>query len=145
MQPINMMKLVVGIDSLEDFIHYQKQDTVLFNGKKANTVHTRNMPKQAEDIITSGGSIYRVIKGSMCCRQQIIGFESLETDAGKRTIIYTSPKVIETQPLPQHGFQGWRYLKPEKTPVDLSALNEGTAELTHTQEEQALKDLGIDV
>ena len=49
MQPINLMKLVVGIDNLADYKAWQKQDRITYKGQKVNTVHTRNMPKQAEE------------------------------------------------------------------------------------------------
>ncbi len=143
MHPINLMKLVVGIDTLEDFEAWQKQDVVTFEGKKVNTVHTRNMPKQAEEILASGGSIYRIMKGTMYCRQKIVGFKQYETENGKKCIIYTDTKVIPTQPLPMRAFQGWRYLKPENTPADLDAIASGEARLSHAQEEQALRELGL--
>lgn len=36
-----------------------------------------------------------------------------------------SPEVIRTSPSPKRPFQGWRYLKPEDAPRDLSGPGEG--------------------
>jgi hypothetical protein len=142
MQPINLMKLVVGIDSLDDYKAWQKQDRITYKGQKVNTVHTRNMPKQAEEILASGGSIYRIIKGIMCCRQKIIGFKQIETENGKKTIFFTDTEVIETQPIPTRAFQGWRYLKGD-APEDKKYNADGTEILSHLEEEKMLEELGL--
>ncbi|MEM9470252.1 MAG: DUF1489 family protein, partial [Pseudomonadota bacterium] len=64
----HMIKLVVGLDSLEEFALWQEQERVLFEGQEANIVRTRFKPKKADEILKTGGSIYRVIKSRVVCR-----------------------------------------------------------------------------
>lgn len=116
---IHIMKLVVGVDSLAQFAEWQAHNRFEFKGKEANIIFTRNKPKQAEEIIANNGSAYRIIKGTMCCRQQIIGFEQIQTDAGPKCLIYTDTKIIRTQPVVRKAFQGWRYVPEGKTPRDI--------------------------
>lgn len=116
---VHMIKLVVGIDTLEDFYDWQQKDVVDFNGVPANTVHTRYKPKAAEEILQTGGSIYRVIKNRIVCRQKIIGFDQWDSpDKGTQCIIMCDLDIIQTYSKPKRPFQGWRYLKPSDAPKD---------------------------
>lgn len=139
---LHMMKLVVGMDSLQEFAKWQAHERLMYKGKLANVVYTRYQPKQANEILLSGGSIYRVIKGIMCCRQKLLGFDSVETSQGKKCIIYTHTELMRTQPLPKRAFQGWRYLKEENIPQDIAAYNIGD-ELPPMDMAAELSDLGL--
>ena len=116
---IHIIKLVVGTESLEEFARWQTQDRVTFQGQEANIVRTRYMPKKADDILKTEGSIYRVIKNRIVCRQRIIGFDRYEShDKGTQSLIITETQIIQTQTMPYRPFQGWRYLDPAKAPSD---------------------------
>ncbi len=114
-----MIKLVVGVDGLEDFARRQKQELVTFQGQKAVPCWTRFQPKRAEEIVKTGGSIYRVIKNRIVCRHLILGFEMVEV-AGEGTFcqIMQHPDIIQTVAVPRKPFQGWRYLEEKDVPKD---------------------------
>jgi len=117
---VHLIKLVVGSNTLEEFATWQRDEVVMFEGKPANVVHTRNMPKQADEILKTGGSIYRTIKGRICCRQRIVGFQKTETPDGKpKCLILTDTEIMQTHSLSHRPFQGWRYFKEENTPKDM--------------------------
>lgn len=121
-----MIKLVVGIDSLEAFREWQAREHIEHNGQRVNLVRTRFKPKQAEEIIESGGSIYRVIGGLIRCHQRIVGFDEIETpDKGKQCLILTDTEITPTIPTPKRPFQGWRYLKAEDAPENLPQNADG--------------------
>ncbi len=139
---LHMMKLVVGMDSLQQFAKWQSHELLEFKGRMANVVYTRHMPKNADEILISGGSIYRVIKGVMRCRQKILGFDRIETHVGPKTIIYTDTELMRTHPLPKRAFQGWRYLKEDDTPQDVAPYTLGD-ELPPAEMEKDLSELGL--
>ena len=117
---IHIIKLVVGLDSLEAFASWQMQERVQYNGQQANIARTRHRPSRADEILSCEGSIYRVIKGNIVCRQRILGFEEDSTPArGKHTLILMDTELIRTVVTPKKAFQGWRYLKPDAAPKDL--------------------------
>ncbi|NCQ89239.1 MAG: DUF1489 domain-containing protein [Alphaproteobacteria bacterium] len=143
---IHMIKLVVGIDNLDDFALWQAQERVMFEGQEANVVRTRFKPKQADDIIRTGGSIYRVIKSRIVCRQEIIGFGSYESmDRGTQCLILTDTDIIQTQSMPYRPFQGWRYLDQAKAPKDrgLYVIGQDNDEAPPPEMEEALKEAGL--
>ena len=114
-----MIKLVVGIDTLDAFAQYQDVERVIFDGQEANIVRTRYKPKRADEILDSGGSIYRVIKGRICCRQKIIGFDVSEDLNGKpQCLIMTDTQIMQTHAAHHRPFQGWRYFKEADLPED---------------------------
>lgn len=120
-----MIKLVVGCDSLDEFAEIQKRDRTTYEGETVCIVRTRNCPRAAADILQAGGSIYRVIKGKIRCRQQIAGFESTQEGGRKRCYIYVKPEIIETFHMGFRPFQGWRYLKPADAPPDIGPFRAG--------------------
>jgi hypothetical protein len=143
----HMMKLVVGADSIADFVRWQKTHYVTIEGVPYHVVNTRFMPKRADEIIRTGGSIYRVIKGRVCCRQRIAGFEMVgdENDPKNRhCLILTETDIIETLSMPHRPFQGWRYLSAEKAPPD-KGLYTGEEEADNMPEEMAeeLRMIGL--
>ncbi len=86
---------------------------------------TRMFPKQ-KDALLDGGSIYWVIKGQMICRNRIIDLQETRTrDGRKACAIIMKPKLIPVVPTPRRPFQGWRYLKAEDAPADLSGPDSG--------------------
>jgi hypothetical protein len=120
---MNMVKLCVGVSSVEQLEDYRTEECARrrANGEPEMIAHvTRMMPTKKVEI-ESGGSLYWVIAGVIQCRSEIISLERVVgSDGIKRCAIMMSPEVIRTAPAPRRPFQGWRYLKPEDAPRDLS-------------------------
>lgn len=117
---IHIIKLVVGVDSLEEFQARQKREMVDYHGQPAVPCWTRFAPKRADEILRDGGSIYRVIKNRIQCRHKILGFEMVETkEKGRMCMIMQDATIIRTVSTPKRPFQGWRYLKPADAPRDI--------------------------
>ena len=87
-------------------------------------MHTRQTPKRAEELL-DGGSLYRVFKGVVLSRQVILAVETHGEGQAKRCEILLSPEIVRVAPAPRRPFQGWRYLKSEEAPVDLSTGDGG--------------------
>jgi hypothetical protein len=111
-----MIKLVVGADNVEALQQWRSANQHLDPEWK---VRTRQTPKRADELV-DGGSIYRVIKGVILCRQKILRVETVGEGAAARCHIVVSPEIIRTAPAPRRPFQGWRYLKGEEAPEDLN-------------------------
>ena len=115
----HIIKLAVGVESLEDFYEIQRLHEIDYQGRRAVPCWTRYKPKAAQEILDNEGSIYRVIKGRIACRHKILGFEMVETaEKGTMCAIMQSPDMIETVAMPRRAFQGWRYLKESDIPPD---------------------------
>lgn len=118
MSNIHLIKLVVGVESLDAFAELQQAQRFDYEGRPANVIWTRHKPKQADDLI-NGGSVYRVIKNKICCRQRILGFEEAQHPTkGKMCLIVVDAEIMQTLSKPKRPFQGWRYLKPAQVPRD---------------------------
>ena len=118
---VNIVKLAVGVQSVEELALIQRR---FLNeaGSHANNgfYHsTKLMPKKHEAIVKSG-SLYWVIKGVICARQKIVAITKKEDlDGTKRCKIFLDDSIIKTTPIRKRPFQGWRYLKKNKTPADI--------------------------
>lgn len=118
-----MVKLVVGATDLDHFADWQRSSLVPYEGAMANMVWTRHRPKRSDELL-DGGSIYRVVKNRIVCRQRIIGFEeAIDPIKGKMCLIMTEPVIIKTVSTPKRPFQGWRYLQPADAPQDIGEYN----------------------
>ena len=142
---LHMIKLVVGIDDLDAFYNWQQHDVADFQGQPANTVWTRYKPKRADEMLSSGGSIYRVIKNKICCRQKLLGFEMVETkEKGTQCLIYTETDLIQTYSTPKRPFQGWRYFEQAAVPKDRGLyLGENQREEIEPELENELRESGL--
>ena len=110
---------MAGVPDLQTFYEWQRNEVFDYHGRLAVPCWTRYKPKQAEEILRDGGSIYRVIKNRIQCRHKIFGFEMVETaDKGTRCMIVQDAQMIETVHMPRRAFQGWRYLKQSDIPPD---------------------------
>jgi hypothetical protein len=120
--PLHLVKLCVGADAIEDLERWR--DTCAPNGQlMAHT--TRMTPKRSKEIL-DGGSLYWVIKRVIQARQRIVELEDfVDSDGIKRCHIWLDPEIIPTAPAPKRPFQGWRYLKPEHAPADLTKQTGG--------------------
>ncbi|HTK36312.1 MAG TPA: DUF1489 domain-containing protein [Caulobacteraceae bacterium] len=133
---LHMIKLVVGADSIEALLQWRADHQHLDPDWK---VHTRQTPKRADELV-DGGSIYRVIKGVIQCRQRILRIETVGEGQAARCHIVVSPEIIRTAPAPRRPFQGWRYLEPKDAPQDLHG--EGGDDAIPTELALKLRELG---
>ena len=127
---INIVKLAVGVKSVEELALIQRR-FLSHGGAHANNgfYHsTKLMPKKHEAIVESG-SLYWVIKGVICARQKIVAITKDEDSDGiKRCKIFLDDTIIKTTPMRKKPFQGWRYLKKNRTPADIIDPVTGTFE-----------------
>ena len=113
---IHIVKLCVGIDSVEHLAEYRART---YAPGEPNRHITRMFPRRATEIL-NGGSLYWVIKGIIQVRQKIIGLEEVIGDDGiRRCAIIMEPELVRTSPAQRRPFQGWRYLEPDNAPADL--------------------------
>ncbi|MCX8508743.1 MAG: DUF1489 domain-containing protein [Rhodobacteraceae bacterium] len=115
---VNLVKLCVGADTVEDLLDWHRTNPSPFpTGERRHT--TRMWPKREAEIL-AGGSLYWVIKGVILCRQRILRLDEVTgTDDILRCGIILDPEVIRTMAAPRRPFQGWRYLPGEDSPRDL--------------------------
>lgn len=138
---INILKLCVGAESVEDLTEWQRSHRDLWPQGTARHV-TRMWPKREAEV-TSGGSLYWVIKGVVLARQRILRFdEVIGADGIRRCGLVLEAEVIRTEPAPRRPFQGWRYLDPMESPRDLP---KGRAKEDSLPPElaRALADIGL--
>ena len=141
---LHMIKLVVGVDDLDHFLEIQRNNIVDYDGLPANAVRTRFRPKREKEIL-NGGSLYRVIKNRIQCRQKILGFEMVESsDKGTQCLIMVEPQIIQTISTPKRPFQGWRYFEPTAVPRDRGVyLGGGQREEIPAELEEELQAAGL--
>lgn len=139
-----MIKLVVGVDTLEEFAVRQKDERVKFEGQWAIPCWTRFQPKRAEEIVKSGGSIYRVIKNRIVCRHRILGFQMVEVEKeGIFCQIMQHPDIIQTIAMPRKPFQGWRYLDEKDVPKDRGIYRLGQGDEPPAEMAEELRAAGL--
>ncbi|NTT86151.1 DUF1489 family protein [Tabrizicola fusiformis] len=115
---LNIIKLCVGAESVEDLLDWQSQNRDRWAPGTAEHV-TRMWPKRADEVL-DGGSLYWVVKGAILCRQRILALEERRgSDGIARCALVMDAEVIRTEAAPRRPFQGWRYLAPEESPRDL--------------------------
>jgi hypothetical protein len=136
---LHMIKLCVGVDSVEDLAGWQDKRARerAKKGKPANPFHdTRMTPKRAEEML-AGGSLYWVIKNHIVVRQKLIGFEQVKDKEGKAMCrVHLDPELVRTKSRKKRPFQGWRYLEPGDAPADV----DGKGPALSADLEQALKE-----
>lgn len=116
--PLNIIKLCVGCEGIEDLIQWQHDHRHIWQHGTAEHI-TRMWPKREAEVL-DGGSLYWVIKGSVLARQRILGLEErIGSDGIRRCALVLDLEVIRTQSATRRPFQGWRYLDPAESPRDL--------------------------
>ena len=133
---LHLIKLVVGADTIEALEAWRREAA---HRDPEWKVQTRQTPKRAAEL-TDGGSIYRVIKGVILCRQRILRIDTVGEGQAARCHIVVSPEIIRTAPAPRRPFQGWRYLEPKDAPEDLHGADGG--ESIPTELALKLRELG---
>ena len=110
-----MIKLVVGAATIEDLLAWR-------GGAAPDggpwILRTRMTPKRGAEMV-DGGSIYRVFKGVILCRQRILAVNTVGEGVTARCEITLSDEIVRVAPTPRRAFQGWRYLEPSDAPPDL--------------------------
>ncbi|GBQ34895.1 DUF1489 domain-containing protein [Gluconacetobacter azotocaptans] len=124
---LHLVKLAVGISSLDDLAHRQR--TMMdgagdgLDGTRADGrpwLRTRMFPRRAEEIL-AGGSLYRVIGGMILCRQRVVDIRpDVREDGAACALVVLDPQIVSVAPRPMRPFQGWRYLSPADAPPDFS-------------------------
>ena len=142
---LNILKLCVGCDSIEDLVEWRDQDAAW---KRANRLpveqyHVTRMFPQRKAEVLDGGSLYWVIKGNVQCRQKIIDLRPVTgADGIGRCQIVLEHAVIPTQWQPRRAFQGWRYLAQKEAPADMTDGQKGVLEMPRELREE-LASLGL--
>jgi hypothetical protein len=114
--PLHMIKLCVGCDTVEELVAWRAAES---EAGRPWLMHTRQTPKRAAEMI-DGGSLYRVFKGVILCRQRILEVATVGQGADARCEVTLDPEVVRVAPTPRRAFQGWRYLEAEDAPPDLT-------------------------
>jgi hypothetical protein len=115
---LNIIKLVVGCDTVEDLIAWRRPQA-----GEPWILRTRMTPKRAPELL-DGGSVYRVFKGLVLCRQRILAIDTVGEGQAARCHMTLDEQVVLTQPLPRRPFQGWRYFEGKDAPADLGRPGE---------------------
>ncbi|WP_420961987.1 DUF1489 family protein [Brucella sp. IR073] len=143
--PLHIVKLCVGCDSIEDlaaWIDFRLEEKRAA-GELPEQFHTTRMVPKRIDELLDGGSLYWVIKGNIQCRQRLTDIRPFtDTDGIQRCHLVLEPRLVLTEWQPRRAFQGWRYLKENEVPADLSNGAKGRAALP-MELRQELAALGL--
>jgi hypothetical protein len=125
---LHLIKLCVGVDSLEELARWQAGRIAALKKKRAKPelIHvTRQTPKRAAELL-DGGSLYWVIKGQIAARQKLVDIRPARSRNGppKCGLVY-GPELVPTLRRSHRPFQGWRYLDPKDAPLDAKSLKRG--------------------
>lgn len=113
---LHMIKLCVGCDTVEELVAWRAADV---RAAQPWTMHTRQTPKRAAEMI-DGGSLYRVFKGVILCRQRILDVATVGEGVNARCEVTLDAELVRVAPTPRRAFQGWRYLETKDAPDDLT-------------------------
>jgi hypothetical protein len=113
---LHLVKLLSGVASAADL-----RGRIAAAGSPGTVpIVTRNTPTRAAEVL-DGGSMYWVMRGRVCARQEIRGIGPVVgPDGVARCMIALSAEVVDVESRQRRMFQGWRYLAPEEAPPDLS-------------------------
>lgn len=117
---LHMIKLCVGAETIEELIAWRRSH----QAGQGWTLRTRQTPKRAAEMI-DGGSLYRVFKGVILCRQRMLEIRTVGEGVTARCEVTLDEEVVRVVPTPRRAFQGWRYLDPKDAPEDLSQATFG--------------------
>lgn len=112
---LHMIKLVVGADTIDDLLAWRLGHS---QPGEPWILRTRMTPKRGPEMV-DGGSIYRVFKGVILCRQRILAVTTVGEGVTARCEIALDEDIVRVAPTPRRAFQGWRYLDPKDAPPDL--------------------------
>jgi hypothetical protein len=112
---LHMIKLCVGADTIEDLVEWRRAHS---RPGEPWILRTRQTPKRAAEMI-DGGSVYRVFRGAILCRQRIMAVHTVGEGAAARCEVTLDDEIVRVVPTPRRAFQGWRYLAPADAPADV--------------------------
>lgn len=143
--PVNLIKTAAGLQEIDQLILRQTPGRMRYKGRQATYAYTRFMPKRAEEIVSSGGSIYWILKSRIQVRQTIFGFEMAEdSDGSSWCQIVVDPQLYLTIAQPHRAIQGWRYLEDKDAPKDRGPYRFGSKnEEPPPEMADELKKLGL--
>jgi hypothetical protein len=117
--PLHLLKLAVGIDSIDHLRHVRAARRAERGG---SWVYTRNHPRRTQEVL-AGGSIYWIIRGHIRVRQRITGFRAEREENGRRyCLIEIDEMLVPVVARAWRPFQGWRYLPAGDAPPDRPAV-----------------------
>ena len=131
---LHLIKLCVGCDTVEELVEWRR-------GEQAAgpwIMRTRQTPKRSAELV-DGGSLYRVFKGFILCRQRILAVQTTGEGAAARCEVNLDPEIVLTAPIPRRAFQGWRYLDGKEAPADIQDLGD---ESTPPELAKRLREIG---
>jgi hypothetical protein len=141
MEPLHLLKLCVGADSVEDLENWQASQAPRW--PKGCAVHVTRMWPKREEALLAGGSLYWIIKGVILCRQRLLGLEEVAgADGITRCGLVLDRAVIRTEAAPRRPFQGWRYMTAPDAPRDLAKARGGDDKLP-ADLARALAEIGL--
>lgn len=144
---INLLKTAAGLQEIDQLIERQRGNKFTYQGKKVTYAYTRYMPKRADEIIESEGSIYWIMKNRIQVRQRILGFQMTKEsdDEYEWCKIIVEPQLYQTISKPKKAIQGWRYLEDKDAPKDRGIYISGSPGEDEPPVEMAeeLKKLGL--
>lgn len=121
---LHLIKLAAGAEGVDELQRRIDRSVAANKSAGRGAVHsheTRMFPRRREELL-AGGSLYWVVRGVVLVRQRIIGLESRTgADDAPRCAILLDPALVPTEAQSRRAFQGWRYLKAEDAPSDLSS------------------------
>ncbi len=136
--PLHLLKLCVGIDSPAHLSQSIKRRLAVHG----ELFHTTRMIPRRQDEVLDGGSLYWVIKGSIQARQKLLEIRPFTDEEGiDRCDLILDATLVPVEPVPRRPFQGWRYLKAEDAPADLSGGASAGDLPAHLRRE--LRELGV--
>jgi hypothetical protein len=125
---LHLIKLCVGVDSLDELVRWQKARLAALKKKRAKPelVHvTRHTPKRAPELL-EGGSLYWVIAGHIAARQRLLDVRPVKRkDGPPRCGLVYEPELTPTLRRSHRPFQGWRYLAAGDAPPDARSIGRG--------------------
>ncbi|HWA03267.1 MAG TPA: DUF1489 domain-containing protein [Rhizomicrobium sp.] len=139
---LHIIKLCVGVDSLEELADWQKKKLAERKRKKQPLVlqHvTRMTPKRRNELL-DGGSLYWVIRGQIAARQKLIDLKPVTRDGVPHCAIVYDPELVPLLRRAHRPFQGWRYLQDKDAPPDVRGIKAGNLPEKLKQE---LAELGL--
>ena len=115
---LHITKLAVGIRDIDELRAWQTERAQVDPPLRHRT---RNAPRRRDEVL-DGGSIYWVVNGTMLVRQRLMDIvEDTRKDGTACAALVLHPELVPLEGRVTKPFQGWRYLKAEDAPADLSA------------------------